>query len=303
MNTSKNKKLTLTVGITTCYGDSSIIHTIKSVRNSKGVYNFKFILIADRIPLKPELKKELKKYNVTVLENKTEASQVKKQKQILKLTNTDLIIFTQDDILLDPHALELTVKEFTKNPKLTMVSIPYKSVAPTTLFENIINVGTEYVNRLASYWNSGDNYLSSVGRFMAFRTKFIKNKFRMPETIATSDAYYYFENKFSGGTYKLITDTTVYFKNPTNMKEHLRKSSRFQYSNLEMSKYFKKVDNEYIIPKHIIVKTLFEQFIKSPVRTTLYFGVFFYTRILKLAPSTVLNAVWEVDLSTKNLYK
>ena len=52
------KEFTFTVGIITCYGDDSILDTVKSIRASRGVGKFRFVIIADRNPIKPALKKE-----------------------------------------------------------------------------------------------------------------------------------------------------------------------------------------------------------------------------------------------------
>jgi cellulose synthase/poly-beta-1,6-N-acetylglucosamine synthase-like glycosyltransferase len=299
----KNKKLSLTVGITTCYGDNSILDTVKSIRASKGVQKFEFIIVADRVAINPWLKSELKKNKVKLIENKVEGSQITKQKQILKLTKNDLIIFTQDDVLFDPLTLKTVIAKFRDHSETTMVSILNKPVKPTNFFESILNTGTNIANNMAKKWNGGDNYLSVIGRFMAFKTEFMKNKITLKGEVATSDTYYYLENKRNLGVYKYLPNTSVYFKNPQNMKEHLRKSSRFQYSKLEMSQYFPDIDleREYKIPIFIIAKSIAEEFIKSPVATIFYFLVYFYSRLLKLKPSYVLNAIWEVDLSTKKI--
>lgn len=295
------KKLTLTVGITTCYGDESIIDTVKSIRASKGVDKFKFIVVADRVPIKPSIKKEFKKLHILLIENKKEAGQVKKQRQIVKLTKSDILILTQDDVLLDPRALKEVLKRFSESGDTTMISILNNPVNATSFFEGILNIGTRIANKMAMYWNRGDNYLSVIGRFMAFRSDMVKNKFRMLETVATSDAYYYFENKRLGGKYEYIPEVSVYFKNPQNMREHLRKSSRFQFSRDEMKNYFRDLEKEYKVPKIVVVRGLVAQFLENPIMTVLYLGIFGYTRILKMRPNIVLNPVWEVDKSTKKV--
>lgn len=299
LNNMRTKKLSLTVGITTCYGDISILETVRSVRASKGVGQFDFIIVADRVPISDEIKKGLKKYNVRLIENMKESGQVEKQRQIRKLAKTDITVFTQDDILLDPNTLAEVVKRFAKNPKTTMISIPYKPVKATNFFENVLNVGTNIVNKTVKFWHNGDNYLSVIGRFIAFRTDTL-NKFRMP-AIAISDAYYYLENKKMGGTYEYLSDVSVYFKNPQNMSEHLRKSSRFQFAELEMSHYFEDVSKEFIIPKSAIIKGVIKEFLENPINSTFYIAVYAYTRILKMKSSAVLNPIWEVDISTKKI--
>ncbi len=300
MNTSLNKnKLSLTVAITTCYGDVSIIDTVKSIRASKGVGNFKFILIADRVPISSKIKKELKKLKVSLIENATESSLVNKQKQTLTLAKTDLLVFTQDDVLFAPQTLMKVVKRFESHPKTTMISILNKPVNATNYFESILNLGTEIANKIAKYWNNGDNYLSVIGRFMAFRTDTI-NKFRMPD-VSSVDAYYYLENKRVKGVYEYLSDVPVYFKNPQNMTEHLRKSSRFQFSRLEMSHYFEDVTDEYNVPKIVQLRGFGEQLLENPFKTTLYVLIYLYTRILKMQPKIVLDPAWDVDVSTKKV--
>lgn len=299
MHTLKNN-LSVTVGITTCYGDDSILDTVKSIRNSKGLEKFRFIIVADRVPIKPQLKKSLKKFGVELFENKVEGSQPKKQKQILKLCQTDLLILTQDDVLFESKTLIQVVKEFQKNPKVTMVSILNQPIKATNYFESLLNIGTNIANGFAKNWNNGNNYLSSIGRFMAFKTEAIK-KFNIPSTVATTDAYYFFENNRKKGIFKYLPNVGVIFKNPQNMTEHLRKSSRFQYSRFEMEHYFGNLKKEYQIPKLAIVKTLIQEFFKNPIKFLLYIGVNLYTKIYKLDSKKVLNAVWEVDLSTKKV--
>lgn len=295
----RRKQLSLTVGITTCYGDVSILETVKSIRASKGVGKFDFIIVADRVPISKEIKRSLKKYDVRLIENKVESGQIEKQKQILALVSSDIVVFTQDDVLLDSNALASVLKRFGQNPKTMMISIPYKPIGSTNFFENIIDVGTNIANRIARYWNDGDNYLSSIGRFMAFRREMLK-KFRMSK-IAASDNYYYFENKKMGGKFEYVSDVAVFFKNPQNMREHLRKSSRFQHSQLEMSEYFDDLSIEYSVPKRIILRAVIEEFVWNPFYSLLYILIFAYTRVLKLNPKSALNPVWQVDLSTKKL--
>ena len=292
------EKLTFTVGLTTCYGDPSILETVRSIRASKNVDIFPIILIADRVPLTTEIKKELRKLKVTFIENRNEGSQIKKQKQILSLTKTDLLILTQDDVLLDRNALACVVKRFEENEKTTMVSILNAPLPPQTHFEAVIGVGTNIANLQAKYWNHGDNFLSVIGRFMAFRTDTYK-KFRLIESVATSDTYYYLENKRVGGSYEYLPEVAVNYVNPRNMKEHLRKSSRFQFSSVEMSQYFTNIASEYDVPKVVILRSVFENLVKYPLLTLEYLGVFVYTRLHKMKKSTVLNPIWEVDASTK----
>jgi cellulose synthase/poly-beta-1,6-N-acetylglucosamine synthase-like glycosyltransferase len=298
---NKNKYPSFTVGITTCYGDASIIETVKSIRGQRDVGKFRFIIVADRVPISKTLKKALHKYKVELIENSTEGSQIKKQKQILEKTDTEILIFTQDDVLYKPYAFNKILRAFANDPKLTMLSVRNQHVKPQTFFEDVINVGTRIANNIARAWNSGDNYLSCVGRCIAMKTSWLKKNITVPEVVATTDAFYYFSNKNQGGKFKYLPDAEVFFRNPQNITEHLRKSSRFQYSEMEMNQYFGDLSKYYAVPKTIAIKAVAAEFTKKPVQTVCYLAVNLYTKINRLRPCKVLNPIWEVDLSTKNI--
>src|SRR3989344_1434517 len=125
----------------------------------------------------------------------------------------------------------------------------------------------------------------------------------VPENVTTADAYYYFSNKKAKGKFKYLYKLAVYFRNPQNMTEHFRKSSRFQYPMLEMARYFDKenLEREYRIPLRVKVIATLEEFFKKPIKTAFYFGDSIYTTINRLKPTKVVNPIWEVDVSTKKI--
>lgn len=304
MKNSFNKKtenLSLTVGITTCYGEESILDTVKSVRSSKGVEDFRFIFVADRNPIKQSIKRELKKYKVELIENKKEGSQFKKKKQILNLCNTDLIIFTNDDVLFDKNTIKNVINEFQNNKKITLISINNQPLQSNSLTERSINVGTNIVNRIARVWNNGDNYLSVIGRFEATRTEWIKRYFELKDDVVSSDQYMYFENKKHGGVYKYLPEVSVYFRNPQSLKEHLKKSSRFQHSKEEMFKHFGYLETDYKIPRLMFLKAILGEFLTNPIFFIFYILISLYTRFFRIPSRESLNPIWDVDVSTKKI--
>lgn len=296
----KNKRnLSLTVGITTCYGGESILKTVRSIRNSIEIKDFDFILVADRVPISDEIKKELIRLKVNLIENNYESSQFKKKKQILKLVKTEIIIFTNDDVLFDSNTLKATIDEFTKDPDLTLISVFNRPIPSHSIIENAISVGTNIGNRIIQNWNQGDNYLSVIGRYEALRTDFLKQNFKMHDDVVSSDQYIYLENKKAGGKYKYLPQVCIYFKNPGSLMEHLRKSSRFQYAKQEMSKYFKDISNEYKIPGEVFIKSIFTEFFTNPINFSVYILIVLYTRLFRISSKKSINPVWQVDLSTK----
>lgn len=295
------KSLSFTVGITTCYGEESILDTVNSIRGSKGVGKFRLIIIADRNPIKADLKKQLKKYGVELHENKRESGQIRKKKQILDMCKTDVIIFTQDDVIFQLDTIAKIMHGFEEKPEVTFIGVRNEPAKESSFIESVISVGTRTAERISQYWNNGDNYLAVIGRCEAFRTGFVKKHFRFMDNVVSTDAFFYFENKKHGGKYLFIKNAKLFFKNPSRIDEHLRKSSRYQHSNLEMSKYFKKEELDYTIPALPILKAGVEEFLTNPVKFILYICLYVFTRISKIDASTSLKSIWEVDFSTKKI--
>ena len=68
-----------------------------------------------------------------------------------------------------------------------------------------------------------------------------------------------------------------------------------------MSRYFKNLKKEYEIPRQLALKSVIEQFLEDPIKLVLYLVVLIYTKIMRSKPKEVLDAVWEVDVSTKKV--
>ena len=301
-NSTINKKLSLTVGITTCYGEYSILDTVKSVRESINLPDFRFIIIADRVPISAKIKKELKRYNVELIENKKESGQIKKKKQILDISQSDVIIFTQDDVIFERDALSKVMNAFETDQKLTFASIRNIPVKPTSFVEAIISVGTKISHAVAAKWNNGDNYLTVVGRCEAFRASFALKKFRFIDKIVSTDAFFYFENKSKNGKYKFIKNAGLYYKNPQKLDIYYKKSSRFSLQKKQMSMYFSDLNSEYDIPKPILFASIIHELLFNPFFTIIYLVIFLSGRILKHDFKTAMDArKWDLDLSTKKV--
>src|SRR3989344_3887696 len=118
---STNKRLSVTVGIPTCYGGESLIATVQSLRAQVGVRKFRLMIVADRTLINRSIRKQLKTMGVELYWNRREGSQFKKLAQMIAKLRSDLFVFTQDDITFHNRAIDHIVKAFEKNPHLTMV--------------------------------------------------------------------------------------------------------------------------------------------------------------------------------------
>jgi len=291
------------IGITSCYISGQIIKTVQSIRQSIGVGKFPIILVSDRMPISEKVKKRLEKYEVKIIENKYVSSVYVKQRQILQYTNAKIIIFTHDDVLFRRNTLAKVLSVLKTDPEISFVGVRNTPLPADNLFDAGVNVGTYLNNTIAQNWDQGDNYLAVLGRLTAFRTDWFKNKMKVHKNAVSLDAYLYFENSRLGGKYKCIWDSEILFRNPQNLNEHLKKSSRFQSSKNEMESYhkFDNLNKKYIIPYSVILKAIINQFLQNPLNFMSYLLIYTYTRVFKISAKKSLTPNWDVDLSTKSL--
>ncbi len=294
--------LTATIVIPTCYGKDSLIATAYSIYASTHVEDFRFIIISDRNPISDKTKRLFKKMGIEVYWNPKEGSQPKKLLQARDKVTSDLYIFTQDDIHFDPSAISKIINAFENDPKLTMAAAGVLPKEPSETFvERGMAANIRMVYNMAKQWRKGDNYLAASGRCLAFRMNHFK-KYTIPEYLVNADMYFYLENKRLGGKFAMIPDAKIFIRPPQKMKDQVGPSSRFQYQQEELKKFFQyDFSDEYALPQSILIKEILREFITNPLGVIAYGYVFAYTRLRKQSKKKVVNPVWDVDASTKKI--
>lgn len=295
------QNLSFTVGIPTYYGGPSLVAAVKSIRASKNVGKFRLIVSVDANPLKPAIRKQLKEFDVEIIDNKKRGGQVARLKQIISMTRTELVVLTQDDIKFPPDTLAKIITAFKENPKVTLVNATLLPLPAQSFIETIIEAGVRLTLAIGRTWNKGDNYLLASGRCQVFRTKFVK-KFVIKEEVINSDAYFYFENKRHKGKFLALADAVVYNRSPQTISEHLKQSRKFQLSKQENERYLKKnLSKEYIIPRSIILNALLASLVVRPFKTVSYLLVLGYTKLFGRDMFANVTRYWDTDASTKEI--
>ncbi len=297
MNNSK-----LTIGIPTYYGGPSLVKTARSILASKGVSPFRLIVTVDGNSLDPNIHKQLQNLGVEVIENKDRKGQVGRIKQLIEITNSEFLILTQDDVLYHPQTIKKIINTLENDKKITMIGAKILPTKSKSLLESILEVGVNLNYKIATRWNHSSNYLLASGRCLGFRIDYVK-KFTIPEKVINSDAYLYFENKRHGGIFKFISDAKVYIKSPQTLKEHIKQSKKFQYSQKEISQITKdlNLENEYEVPTDLVISSLISEFLINPIYTILYIADFIYTRTQENNMFENKSRFWETDKSTKQI--
>lgn len=295
------KTPSITIGIPTYIGGPALVEAVRSIRSSKGAQSCRLIVTVDGNPLAADVVKKLLAYNVEIIHNKVRGGQVTRTKQLIGLAKTDFLILAQDDIRFTKETVSILLNQFKRDPEVTMLATRVLPEPPTTYFERVVEVGVRLTLRIGDAWNEGHNYLLSSGRCLAFRTAFVK-KFTIPDAMINSDAFFYFENKRLGGTFRHLARAVVYNKSPQRLVEHLKQSKKFQLSHEELSHYLTLAyDREYRISPLIIVRAYIAEFLSRPFETILYFLLFVYTRLAGRNMFTPAQRFWETDTSTKRV--
>ncbi len=292
--------LSFSVGIPSYKSGDSLVHTIRSLRESQDVQYFEILIVADG-ELNPEIEREVVSLNVKIIKNKSRKGQTAANNQIFSTLKTDIVILTQDDVKFAPDTITNILKTFNSDPSITMISPKLIPVEAKNIFQFGHHFGINLLHSIIIRWNNGDNYLTSIGRCLAFKSDTVK-KFKVPETIINCDAYYYFENQRLNGRYQYLPSAVVYYKSPENLNEHTKQIRKFMVSQKEIHAHLgKRYSDQYAMPKTLFIKELAIKSMQSPVGATLYAIISFLARSKSKSFYDKATRFWEIDKSTKNI--
>lgn len=293
------KKPTVTIGIPTSFAGKSLVQTAKLIVAAKKQENYHLKIFADRTPINDRDKQLLRKMKFEIHWTPGPGSFFKKVRKLIADTKSDILIITQDDISFDPDTISATVKAFLSDPKITMVGARILPLPPKNWFESTMASMVRLVDKIAKYWNGGNNYLAASGRYLAFRMNHLR-RLKLPEVV-NGDMYLYLSNLKYGGKFYRAEKAKVYIRCPQRLTDQLRPTSRFQYSKSEMEKYFNtNLTAAYRIPAKTIIKSIMLEIKNNPIPLLGYLVVFFVSRIFRKSAKEVMKPIWKVDTSTKN---
>ena len=293
-------KPTVTIGIPTSFAGESLLETARTISLAQKKENYNLKIYADRTPISTKLRQQLKTLKFEVHWTPDPGSFLKKVRKLIAATNTDILIITQDDIIFDRDTISATVASFRADPKISMISARILPLSPETRFESMMASMVRLVDKIARYWNDGDNYLAASGRYLAFRTAHLK-KLPIPEVV-NGDMYLYLANSKYGGKFYRAEKAKVYIRCPQRLADQLKPSNRFQYSKQEMEKYFSTdLTSLYRIPVLAILKGFIKELVFDPIALIGYIFIFIYTRIFRIPAKKIMKTVWKIDTSTKNI--
>ena len=297
------RHIKVTIGIPTYEAGESLLITLRSIFNQSALKKIKKVIVA--VDGKRINKSFFEEFNKDVLEVKhfsVRKGQAGRINDLMRACDTDFLILTNDDIVLEEHAVERMIIEFRRSNADLIAGI-VKSLNPVTPFEKALELGVKLNNKIANKWNRGDNYLSANGRFMGISKK-LYSSIRLPEQLWNNDAYFYLFAKTNGLTFGRAVRAVAYFKSPHTLEEHLKQSKKFQNSRQENQLYFKSdIGAFYKIPLKLQLQMFPIALIENPYSFAIYLLTFIFTRIHNIMNKKVLHKAgfWPTDVSTKML--
>ncbi len=295
-------QLSVTIGIPTYYGGPGLVKTVRSIVASEGVEPFRLIVCVDGNPLDPTIEAALTELGAEVVLSEERGGQVARIRQMIGLSQSEIIILTQDDILFEKDTVREILKTFEAYPETTMVSTAAVPLPATVWFERVIHAGFAIAQRIEELWNGGDNYLRACGRCLAFRRDMAATiREEIQEEVISCDAHFFFINRQHGGVFRRADRAVYRFRSPKSLHDHLKQSQKHLALPEELSIYRKiDFDKESAIPLMPRIRAALTGLLSNPFWTPLYFGVLLYTRIKK-NPFLRATRFWDTDETTKEI--
>ncbi len=298
------KKVTVTVAISAYKEAGNIKKFLVSVlmQKEKGFILKEIWVHSDGSTDKTvKLARSLKSKKIKVWDHKKRVGKSTWLNKIYKDLQTDFLVQSDADVVF-AHELVIhnLIQPLIKSKKVGMCGGNPVPVSGQTFIESCINLSFESYSKFRSEVRGGNNKFSVDGRILAYKKELVK-KISVPADMIANDLYTYLCCLTEGYKYKFVKNAVVYFRSPTNLKDHLRQNTRFESAAIRMRKHFKAelVNKETYIPRKILLKHLAFSFLKKPHMALFILFLNQYCRLLALKREKKLNSVWDIAVSTK----
>ncbi len=250
--------------------------------------------------------KKFKNKKIKLISDKKRNGVAIRLNQIIKLTDTDILVILNADILpKDSNFIDHLVKPIIHyNADLTSAAI--RPVTPTKWFEKIVGVGEKIKTSFFEDYLKGNNFYTCRGTARAFSKRFYK-KIVFPNKIG-DDSYSYLYCVSNNYKYFFADQAIIYFKLPDSYKDFKKQIVRFLKIKENFSLVFgtKQINKNLYFSKFKFIKKTFSYFLHDIMGTVLYSMLYTYVRIDSLFARSDSSGAWETSKSTKllnNLYE
>jgi len=300
---NNDKKLSVIIGIP-AYNEGQNIKNLLTDLLAQDTTNFelqKIIVTCDNCSDNTALEaNSLNSPLIEVWDNKDRLGQAGRQNEILTKVDCDVLILLNADILPYDDKFLFNLVEPTYKHDADLVAAKIIPSKADTLFCSIIHASVRAKNSVFETYKDGHNLYTCHGTSRAF-TKKLYRQLDFKKVVA-EDAYSYLTTVTNGMKYYFAEDAIAFYKLPSNLKDHIRQSSRFLNGIDELHKYFTQdqLDEAYYYPKDDMIKALIDEFVHNPFLITSYFFILAYVKVKEnFKKDKAFSGVWESVSSTK----
>ncbi len=291
-------KPTLTIGIAAYNEEKNIGKLLKRLIDLKieAAQLKKIVVIADGSTDKTV--REIKKVRntlVTLIHHADRKGKSARLNEICKKSQTSILVLLDADIsILDDTCIDKLVAPIVKHTA-DLTSCTVKELPIKTFLGSVLVQSMNFKRKLFNSLHAGDTIYTCHGRARALSKKLYK-KLNFNVYLA-DDAYTYLYAKKQKMLYKYVPETSVFYRIPEVLSDHVKQSVRFYSSQKEFFKEFgqSKVIATYKIPKSALFSHVGRSFLVHPIQTAAYFSVALISRL----SSEKTKAAWSTAYSTK----
>jgi glycosyltransferase involved in cell wall biosynthesis len=297
-----SKKVTITIGIPAFNEEANIGHLLHDIlkQNLQG-YVLKEIIVSSDGSTDNTIKilNSIKSSVLKIVDNKDRQGQSARQNQIIDMTDTEVLVLLNADILItDPDFITKLIQPIVNGTDLTSSAL---EILPGRNFiEKSLQVGLEAKNMVFERLRSGNNIYTCHGAARAFSKKLYKD-FRFKDSVG-EDAYSYLYAKSYGYTYSYVKDAIAYIRYADNFEDHKKQSLRFRQSQRQFKKEFgeRLIKQEYAIPLNSYIMPGINIMITKPLLMLAYSSLFLRSFIeSRFAPQ--ISNTWSISKSSKTV--
>ena len=302
---SEKNKYKISVGIPTYEASSSLVGALHSIYSQTAWDQIcEVIVVVDgKNKVSEDILRKIANPKLKIFYYSKQEGQSTRINNIIEAANGDLLVLTNDDIILKVDAVEKMLQSWQKNGAGLLaghvIPLPAQSYV-----EEILEIQNKITYKIVEMLGGGNNYLACNGRLIALSLNFAK-KLKLPSKLKNNDAYIYVSSKIQNIKFVYVPEAVCYFRNPSHLKEYLKQSIKFQNSLSDNKRFFNHdVSGYYQISKYVLAKSFLMVFIKNPTKALIYLVIKLYARLLSaFRKTTVVNqsGVWETDKSTKSI--
>lgn len=298
-----NKNFSITIGIPAFNEQENIKKLLKQVLRQKvhgGNVNCVVVASDGSSDNTTKLVKGFKDKRVNIIESKKRRGKAYRQNQIIEKTKSDiLVLLDADTSIKDPLFIEKLVAPIQKG-LVDFTSSQLKELPVRSFFEKVLDVSMQLKNVLFASYKNGNNIYNCHGLARAFN----KKSFKLLNFIESDgeDMYSYLACVKKGMKFLYVPEAVIEYRLPSNLKDHMKQSTRFFVSGKMYEKYFNSGfgKREFTIPEPVYFKAFLKALpiiAKNFIYVCVYVFVLGYTKFIGMKKK--YNETWQIASSKK----